>query len=83
MNRAVAVADRARTLLADACASEVIDPDDPPEEPSDWECAPAEPSDLEPVPAGDESNWDVFIPDDDDCDPLPDLRDFWISESAE
>jgi hypothetical protein len=27
--------------------------------------------------AEDDSLWDVFIPDDDECDPMPDYGDFW------
>ena len=30
-----------------------------------------------PIP-DDDSQWDVFIPDDDEIDPQPDPRDFWI-----
>jgi hypothetical protein len=26
----------------------------------------------------DDSHWDVFIPDDDEIDPLPEPGDFWI-----
>jgi hypothetical protein len=38
----------------------------------------------EPFPAydvpfpDDDSQWDVFIPDDDEIDPLPEPGDFWI-----
>ncbi len=28
----------------------------------------------------DDSCWDAFLPDDDQCDPLPDLGDFWIDD---
>lgn len=42
---------------------------------------PAEPSDLEEidVPWTDAAYWDVFIPDDDQYDPLPDHDDFFGS----
>jgi hypothetical protein len=60
-----------------------------PEEPSDLEAEPIEPTepsdlDCEDMPctddAGedDDSRWDVFIPDDDELDPQPDVGDFWI-----
>ncbi|MEX2309488.1 MAG: hypothetical protein WD738_17945 [Pirellulales bacterium] len=42
-----------------------------------------EPSDLDdfdiPCTDDDERRWDVFIPDDDERDPLPDRGDFWGS----
>jgi hypothetical protein len=55
----------------------MLDPSDasgPPE--------PDEPSDLEypEDTQADDDRWDVFIPDDDECDPLPDPDDFWISD---
>jgi hypothetical protein len=42
---------------------------EPPEEPF-------APYDV-PLPV-DGSHWDVFIPDDDEIDPLPEPGDFWI-----
>jgi hypothetical protein len=30
-----------------------------------------------PMP-DDDSHWDVFLPDDDEVDPVPDPGDFWI-----
>jgi hypothetical protein len=40
-----------------------------------------EPSDLDdvdqPFTDADDSRWDVFIPDDDQLDPLPDVSDYW------
>ena len=37
----------------------------------DWE-------DAEIPYAGDDRDWDAFLADDDERDPLPDERDFWI-----
>jgi hypothetical protein len=38
-----------------------------------------EPDDVESFPIPDDtSHWDVFIPDDDEIDPLPEPGDFWI-----
>jgi hypothetical protein len=48
--------------------------DRPPEQ--DWPDDPDDPSGF-PVP-GDDSHWDVFVPDDDEIDPLPEPGDFWI-----
>jgi len=65
-----------------------------PEEPSDLELEPAEPdeeSDLDftEMPCtdeagqdGDESQWDAFLPDDDEWDPEPDPGDFWIENRS-
>jgi hypothetical protein len=40
---------------------------------------PEEPDDVEGFPIPDDtSHWDVFIPDDDEIDPLPEPGDFWI-----
>jgi hypothetical protein len=32
---------------------------------------------FEELPCTDDSRWDAFIPDDDECDPLPEEGDFW------
>jgi hypothetical protein len=32
---------------------------------------------------GDDSQWDVFVPDDDEIDPLPEPGDFWIEPEEE
>ena len=40
------------------------------------------PDDIE-VPWSDEAFWDVFIPDDDELDPQPELGDFWIEDPEE
>jgi hypothetical protein len=49
-------------------------PSDEPEEPSD-------PDDYDaPCTDEDDSRWDVFIPDDDEFDPLPDPSDFWTTQ---
>jgi hypothetical protein len=40
-----------------------------PDEESDFE--------FEEMPCTDESHWDAFIPDEDECDPLPEEGDFW------
>jgi hypothetical protein len=34
--------------------------------------------DFESMPIGSRDCWDVFIPDDDELDPLPEPGDFWI-----
>ena len=39
---------------------------------------PDEPEECPGFPIPDESYWDVFIPDDDEIDPLPAPGDFWI-----
>jgi hypothetical protein len=40
-----------------------------------------ESSDLDESDLGDtDDRWDVFILDDDDCDPLPDYGDFWLPD---
>jgi hypothetical protein len=36
-----------------------------------------------PIPDDDASHWDVFIPDDDEIDPLPEPGDFWIEPEDE
>jgi hypothetical protein len=57
----------------------------PPDEPSDMESEPDEPSDpgdleFEDLPCtdDDDSQWEAFIPDDDERDPEPAPGDFWI-----
>ncbi len=59
-----------------------------PDEPSDLELEPFEPGDktdfdYEEIPATDCASaedvwWEVFIPDEDECDPDPEPGDFWI-----
>ena len=49
-----------------------LDVDEPEEMPDDVE-----------VPWSDEAYWDVFIPDDDELDPLPELGDFWNGDPEE
>jgi hypothetical protein len=40
---------------------------------------PDEPEDAQDFPIPDDASyWDVFIPDDDEIDPLPAPGDFWI-----
>ncbi len=70
---------------------------DSPWQPDDDGTAPAgqEPEDVEPEledpdhleiddpSRGDEAYWDVFIPDEDERDPLPEPGDFWMDESHE
>lgn len=62
-----------------------------PDEPSDLDLGPndpREPSDLEftDIPctdAGgdvDESQWEAFLPEDDEWDPLPAPGDFWVDD---
>lgn len=50
---------------------------DKPSEPSDWESVDV-PGFAQQAPADDDSNWDVFLPDEEDEDPLPAPGDFWI-----
>jgi hypothetical protein len=50
----------------------------PPSEPSEFD----DPSDFE-LPHMDDARWDVFIADEDECDPLPDHGDFWIDDPYE
>ena len=69
MCAAIPSAGRARTLVASDWLPEATDADDPPPEPSD-------------LPADDDSNWEVFIPDDDQRDPLPDPADFWFPDDS-
>ncbi len=45
----------------------------------------SDPDDLEiddPL-GGDDAYWDVFIPDEDECDPLPEPGDFWVEDRQE
>jgi hypothetical protein len=59
-----------------------IAPNDPPYPAARVE-EPDEPSNLDELemPQGDDdSRWDVFIPDPDERDPLPDPGDFWHDE---
>ena len=63
---------------ASSCPSTPIGRELPPED------VPAEPSDLDidhPPIVADDTDWEVFIPDDDQCDPLPEPGDFWIQQS--
>ena len=41
---------------------------------------PEEPDESEVPCFDDDSNWDVFIGDDDELDPLPDPGDFWTAQ---
>jgi hypothetical protein len=54
---------------------DIPDSSSPLEEPDD-------PSDLDDFDFGqdDDERWDVFIPDDDEFDPQPELGDFWNDE---
>jgi hypothetical protein len=47
-----------------------------PQLPDDWPDDPDDPQGF-PIP-DDDSHWDVFVPDDDELDPLPEPGDFWI-----
>jgi hypothetical protein len=44
---------------------------------------PDEPRHPDDFPQPDDSHWDVFIPDDDEIDPLPEPGDFWIEPEDE
>jgi len=55
---------------ASACAE---DPDDPGDA-DDFDTSPAA------LPVFDDHDWDVFIPDDDELDLLPDPSDFWTPD---
>ncbi len=39
---------------------------------------PSEPEELDLPHDNDDAHWEVFIPDDDECDPWPEPGDFWI-----
>lgn len=56
--------------------SEIAPPEPPPNQPD-------EPSDLDDVevPCTDDRHWEVFIPDDDLYEPLPDRGDFWTDRA--
>jgi hypothetical protein len=57
--------------------------DDSPAPPAEPE-GPDEPDEIDvPCTDDDDPRWDVFIADDDDCDPLPDLGDFWIEDPVD
>lgn len=62
--------------LAGELPPDDFDPADEPSEPSDWEP-------LDVPCTDDDTTWEVFIPDDDEEDPLPDPGDFWFPGSAE
>ena len=47
---------------------------------SEQQNKPPHPDDF-PLP--DDSHWDVFIPDDDELDPLPEPGDYWIEPEDE
>jgi hypothetical protein len=80
-------AARKDSSLASELPSEEIDPHGEPPEPGEWEPAPPDSADdgepLEIPCTDDDSSWDVFIPDDDERDPLPEAGDFWIDTSQE
>jgi len=79
-------AGRMGVCLAGELPPDDFDPEAEPPEPSELEPSPLEPSDWEPLEipcTDDDSNWDVFLPDDDEQDPVPDTRDFWIDTSQE
>ena len=50
-------------------------PDLPDDDPDD--------SDLEDFPDLDDSHWEAFVPDDDECDPEPEPGDFWTEVNDE
>ena len=60
-------------------ADQINEPLSPLEEPDDS----SDLDDFDLPHTDDDSRWDVFIPDDDERDPLPDLNDFWIDEPSE
>jgi hypothetical protein len=65
-------------------ASGDLVPDYADEIPDDIEPELPDPGDLEiDAPGGDEAYWDVFIPDADECDPLPEPGDFWVEDGQE
>jgi hypothetical protein len=37
-------------------------------------------ADVDPLSADDDARWDVFLPDDDEVDPLPEPGDFWFDD---
>jgi hypothetical protein len=41
---------------------------------------PSPDADVDDVSADDDSRWDVFLPDDDEIDPLPEPGDFWAGD---
>jgi hypothetical protein len=49
-------------------------PDSPPEDPSDDE-------DATPLEFNDDP-WEVFLPDDDQADPVPEPGDFWVEGAS-
>jgi len=53
-----------------------LSPLDEPEEPSDLD-------DFNGPCTDDDSRWEVFIPDDDEFDPLPDPGDFWTTQDGD
>ena len=71
-----AVAASTRAQSARAC-------DDAPQtEPSDDDPDPDE-LDIDDRPTGEDAYWDAFIPDEDECDPLPEPGDFWLDDDEE
>ena len=58
----------------------------PPTGPPNGEPPSTKPPTSEPAapkdPIDDEAYWDAFIPDDDECDPLPEPGDFWIDSDG-
>jgi hypothetical protein len=55
---------------------QVSPPSQPPDE---HDQSPAD-ADVDSFPPDDDSRWDVFVPDDDEIDPLPEPGDFWLDD---
>ncbi|HEY4234328.1 MAG TPA: hypothetical protein VGM76_12930 [Lacipirellulaceae bacterium] len=82
MSNAAVSSGRRREELADAWPADER-PND--QEVDEDELEPTDESDLEfeELPCTDDSRWDAFIPDEDECDPEPDPGDFWMENSQD
>jgi hypothetical protein len=60
-------------LATDKQASRTSSSFDGPEQPS-------EDPEVDFLAGDDDSRWDVFLPDDDEIDPLPEPGDFWLDD---
>jgi hypothetical protein len=79
-----AIHDPWATLSPPQCCPQTLheqcDPSDDPDPLIRLNPEPRDPGDFNLPAPGDDDRWEVFIPDDDERDPLPDPGDFWISD---
>jgi hypothetical protein len=59
-------------------AREQVSP--PSQPPNEHEESPPSDADVHSFPPDHDPRWDVFLPDDDEIDPLPEPGDFWVDD---